>query len=306
MAINNTQLVVGVTCVVATVIMVSFLLPCLKCKKKKKPQITLKDSSVKYPLPLIEKEELSHDTRRYRLGLPSENHILGLPIGQHIHLTAKIDNDLVIRSYTPVSCDEDQGYVDLVVKVYFKNVHPRFPDGGKMSQYLENMNIGDTIDVRGPSGRLTYLENGNFAIKKLRKDPPTKIFAKKLNMIAGGTGITPMLQLIRHICKDKDDSTEMRLLFANQTQNDILLRKELEDAQSQYPEQFKIWYTLDTPPQDWSYSGGHVNEEMLRDHMFPPGDDVLVLMCGPPPMINFACLPNLDKLGYKEDMRFAY
>lgn len=54
-----------------------------------------------------------------------------------------------------------------------------------MSQYLENMKIGDTIDVRGPSGRLTYLENGNFAIKKLRKDPPTKIFAKKLNMIAG-------------------------------------------------------------------------------------------------------------------------
>lgn len=144
-----------------------------------------------------------------------------------------------------------------------------------------------------------------------------------------------MLQLIRHICKDKDDSTEMRLLFANQTQNDILVRKELEDAQSQYPEQFKLWYTLDTPPQgkynclnkildnigmyciiytylfnisltDWTFSGGHVNEEMIRDHMFPPGDDVLVLMCGPPPMINFACLPNLDKLGYKEDMRFAY
>lgn len=41
----------------------------------------------------------------------------GLPIGQHIHISAKIDDDLVIRSYTPVSSDEDQGFVDLVVKV---------------------------------------------------------------------------------------------------------------------------------------------------------------------------------------------
>ena len=44
--------------------------------------------------------------------------------------------------------------MDLVIKVYFKNVHPKFPDGGKMTQYLENMAIGDSIDVRGPSGKL--------------------------------------------------------------------------------------------------------------------------------------------------------
>ena len=40
------------------------------------------------------------------------------------------------------------GFVDLVVKVYFKDVHPKFPDGGKMSQYLNDMKIGDSIDVR--------------------------------------------------------------------------------------------------------------------------------------------------------------
>lgn len=54
-----------------------------------------------------------------------------------------------------------------------------------MSQHLESLKIGDTIDVRGPSGRLVYEGNGKFAIKKLRKDPPTKVIAKKLNMIAG-------------------------------------------------------------------------------------------------------------------------
>lgn len=54
-----------------------------------------------------------------------------------------------------------------------------------MSQYLENMKINDTIDVRGPSGRLQYTGNGNFLIKKMRKDPPVKVAVKKLNMIAG-------------------------------------------------------------------------------------------------------------------------
>lgn len=108
-----------------------------------------------------------------------------MPIGQHIHLSAKISDDLVIRSYTPVSSDEDEGHVDLVIKVYFKNVHPKFPDGGKMSQHLDSLKIGDTIDVRGPSGRLNYLGNGKFSIKKLRKDPPQIINVKKLSMIAG-------------------------------------------------------------------------------------------------------------------------
>jgi cytochrome-b5 reductase len=45
------------------------------------------------------------------------NKFSGLPIGQHIHLSAKIDDDLVIRAYTPVSSDEEKGYVDLVIKV---------------------------------------------------------------------------------------------------------------------------------------------------------------------------------------------
>ena len=65
--------------------------------------------------------------------------------------------------------------MDLVIKVYFKNVHPRFPDGGKMSQYLENMNIGDTIDVRGPSGLLVYKGQGEFGIKTDKKSSANEL-----------------------------------------------------------------------------------------------------------------------------------
>lgn len=45
-------------------------------------------------------------------------------------------------------------------QVYYKNCHPNFPDGGKMSQYLDNMEIGDTVDFRGPNGLLVYDGNG--------------------------------------------------------------------------------------------------------------------------------------------------
>lgn len=118
-----------------------------------------------------------------------------------------------------------------------------------MSQYLESLKIGDTIQVRGPSGRLQYLGNGKFSIKKLRNEPPQIVKVNKVNMIAGGTGITPMLQLIRHIAKDKDDKTQLALLFANQTEKDILVRNELEEVAKNNPDQFKLWYTLDTPPE---------------------------------------------------------
>jgi len=64
---------------------------------------------------------------------------------------------------------------------------------------------------------------------------------------AGGTGITPMLQLIRAIQRDPSDNTELALLFANQTEKDILLRDELEAAAASSKGRFKVWYTVDTP-----------------------------------------------------------
>lgn len=56
----------------------------------------------------------------------------------------------------------------------------------------------------------------------------------------------------------------------------------------------------------WKYSKGFVSEEMIKDNLYPPSSETLTLMCGPPPMINFACQPNLEKLGYSAELRFAY
>lgn len=293
-------MVVGVGVVALTAILAKILLD------RKSKKITLEDPNTKYPLKLVKKEHISHDTRRFVFALPSESHILGLPVGQHIYLSAKVGGSLVVRPYTPVTSDEDLGHMDLVVKVYFKNVHPKFPDGGKMSQYLENMEIGETIDVRGPSGLLVYQSAGTFAIKPDKKSAAKTVKAAKVSMIAGGTGITPMLQLITDVFRNPDDKTCLSLLFANQSEDDILVRGELEAIQAQHPDRFKLWYTVDRPNEGWQYSSGFVDADMIKDHLFEPSDDNLVLMCGPPPMINFACIPNLDKIGYGTEMRFAY
>jgi len=273
---------------------------------KKKSPVTLQDPTVKYPLKLIDKEEISHDTRRFRFALPSMDHILGLPVGQHIYLSARIDGQLVIRPYTPVSSDDDKGYMDLVIKVYFKNTNPKFPDGGKMSQYLNDMAVGDYIDVRGPNGLIVYEGQGEFKVRADKKSEPKSLQVKRVGMIAGGTGVTPMLQLVRQVMKENGDKTELSLLFANQTENDILLRPELEDIAAEYPDRFKLWFTLDKAEDDWKYSKGFVDATMIKDHLPAPEAGTVILMCGPPPMINLACVPNLEKLGYTPEMRFAF
>lgn len=278
----------------------------MKLFQRSTPAITLENPDIKYPLRLIDKEVVNHDTRRFRFALPSPQHILGLPVGQHIYLSARIDGNLVIRPYTPVSSDDDKGFVDLVIKVYFKDTHPKFPAGGKMSQYLESMKIGDTIEFRGPNGLLVYQGKGKFAIRPDKKSSPVIKTVKSVGMIAGGTGITPMLQVIRAIMKDPDDHTVCHLLFANQTEKDILLRPELEELRNEHSARFKLWYTVDRAPEAWDYSQGFVNEEMIRDHLPPPEEEPLVLMCGPPPMIQYACLPNLERVGHPKERCFAF
>lgn len=266
------------------------------------------DGATTLALALVEKQEISPDTRRFRFALPTPAHVLGLPIGQHMSLSyTDAEGKSVSRAYTPVTSDDELGYVDFVVKVYFANVHPKFPEGGKMSQHLNNMAIGETIDVRGPKGKLTYHGRGRFEIKERPNDAAgVQHRAKNVGMIAGGSGITPMLQIIRAMIKDAEDTTRVWLLFANQTEADILLRPELEAIAETHKARFTLWYTLDRPAEGWRFSSGFISQPMLAEHMPPCSPDTLILMCGPPAMINMACVPNLDALGYAKDKQFAF
>lgn len=289
-------------------VVLATLIACFFLLKKEK---TAMDPNEFQPFKLIEKESLSHDTRRFTFALQTPTTRLGLPIGQHISLKfVDKDGKGVQRSYTPTTGDETLGKVTFVIKVYKAGVHPKFPDGGKMSQHLDSLKIGDTIDMKGPKGHLTYLGSGKFTVKLMRK-PLEERSAKHFGMIAGGTGITPMLQVLHAIFRDaktKDSTTTASLLFANQTEEDILVREELEALARDFPDRFKLHYTLDRPPAGWTGSTGFINKEMIEKNVLKDcsSEGTQVLMCGPPPMIKFACIPNLDEVGIDESKRFSF
>jgi len=207
---SDNSLLIGVVSVVCLVIgtLVFF-------KFSKTPKVLPQSEYKSYPL--IRKEVLSHDTRRFTFGLP-KGYVLGLPTGQHISLCFKdTDGKLVQRSYTPVSDNSTVGEVSLVIKVYMKGVHPKFPDGGKMSQHLDSLKIGDTIDMKGPKGHMEYKSGGKFSVKPLGK-PLESRQTNQIIMIAGGTGITPMLQILHYIFANPcDPGIKVKLLYANQS-----------------------------------------------------------------------------------------
>ena len=191
-------------------------------KKKASTVFPLKDFQ---PFKLIRKESLSHDTRKFTFGLP-EGHVLGLPTGQHVSLRFKdSDGKNQQRSYTPVTDNSHVGEFSLVIKVYKANVHPKFPEGGKMSQHLDALKIGDTIDMRGPKGHMEYTKGGNFWVKPLGK-PKEARQSNQYIMMAGGTGITPMLQILHFLFKNPGDpNIKVSLLYANQSKFSLLLLK---------------------------------------------------------------------------------
>jgi len=69
---------------------------------------------------------------------------------------------------------------------------------------------------------------------------------------------------------------------------------------------FKLTFTLDFPPEGWQHKKGFITQDMIKECFAPPGDDSIVLMCGPPPMIEFACKKNLDALGYPKTAMVAF
>ncbi|KAJ1620725.1 hypothetical protein T492DRAFT_1075670 [Pavlovales sp. CCMP2436] len=266
---------------------------------------------------LAERTMLSHDTIRFRFALPYKNSVLGLPCGKHFKLFApntpgtvkgewngredpEAEPAEIERKYTPTSSDHDLGHCDLVIKVYEGRKIDRFPDGGKMSQYMAKLKVGDKMVISGPWGQNEYKGHGHFKIGSKEKQ------VTHVGMMSGGTGITPMLQVIAAILRDPTDKTKVSLLYANQSEGDILVRDMLEALQASHSDRLNVWYTLDRPPTDWKYSSGFITEDMIKAHLPAPGPTTLVLMCGPPPMVKFACQANLDKIGHAKDMQVAF
>jgi len=99
-------------------------------------------------------------------------------------------------------------------------------------------------------------------------------------MIAGGTGITPMLQIIRAALKNPLDRTKLSLIYANVNPDDILLRKELEELAAAHSNRFKVFYVLNNPSAGWTGGVGYVSKDQIEQHMPPTDANIKILMCG--------------------------
>ena len=83
-------------------------------------------------------------------------------------------------------------------------------------------------------------------------------------------------------------------------------RTQLEALAKEKPQQFKLFYTVDRPAAGWTHGVGFITAEMIETHLPPPAETTQILMCGPPPMIKFACQANLDQLGYSKESQTCF
>ncbi|KAL2213642.1 nitrate reductase [Sarocladium strictum] len=229
---------------------------------------------------LEEKTIVSHNVAIYRFKLPTPKSILGLPIGQHISIGAVLPQEdgkvqEIVRSYTPISGDHQPGHFDLLIKSY-----PQ----GNISKLMASLIVGQTIRVKGPKGAFVYEPN----------------MVRHFGMIAGGTGITPMLQIIRAVVRGRaaGDKTEVDLIFANVSAQDILLKEDL-DALAKEDDKIRIHYVLDNPPENWTGGVGYVTSDMITQWLPKPADDIKILICGPPPMVR-GLKKTTESLGYNK------
>jgi cytochrome-b5 reductase len=108
-----------------------------------------------------------------------------------------------------------------------------------------------------------------------------------------------MFQVIRAICEHDRDTTEVSLLYANRSEQDILLRDELDTFARRYPKNFKVYYLLDQPPKDWKFGSGYITKELMQERLPAPTVDSKVFLCGPPGMVN-ASKKALVDLGFEQ------
>ncbi|KAJ1927491.1 NADH-cytochrome b5 reductase [Tieghemiomyces parasiticus] len=217
------------------------------------------DPVIFHHFPLVRKTVVTYDTAMYRFGLSDPDSVLGVPVGHHVKVMAYFDGKPISRSYTPVSAVSDRGHFDLLVKSY---------PSGHVSKMFGELTLGDKINVCGPKGRYEH-----------RPDLHTH-----LGMIAGGTGLAPMLAVIRCVLGNRADKTRLHLIFANSRAEDILLRRELDELSATRPN-FTVHYVLSHPPAQWDGGVGHVDEWTIRKHLPAPGRGVKILLSGSKPMM---------------------
>ncbi|KAK7967524.1 uncharacterized protein PG986_001801 [Apiospora aurea] len=244
-------------------------------------------------LVLEDSEVINHNTKKLRFKLPEDDMVSGLHIASAI--LTKFKNEgmekPVLRPYTPTSDEGLHGAHHQEVPqrshVHTSPRHGAWP----------------AIGHQGTPSQVPWESNKHNHIA----------------LIAGGTGITPMYQLCRAIFNNPNDKTKVTLVYGSLTEEDILLKKELEKLENTYPQRFRAFYVLDNPPKEWVGGKGHIDKNLLKTVLPEPKEEnIKVFVCGPPGMYKAISGPKvspkdqgeltgiLKDLGYTKDQVYKF
>ena len=186
--------------------------------------------------------------------------------GQHLTLKADINDEDVRRSYSLCSCPSDN-----IWQVAVKQI-----PGGKFSTYInEELKSGDNLEVMAPSG--------TFGVDVISNASKNYLF------FAAGSGITPVLSMIKAHLKAEPNST-CKLFYVNKTAKSIIFKEELEQLRNTYFGRLEIYYFLTKERRDIELFNGRFDDEkmeILTKTFIDIPDTSEVFLCGPEQMVKY-------------------
>lgn len=208
---------------------------------------------------VVKVKKETHNVKTFTLALPRW---VAHQAGQHydVRLTAP-DGYQTQRSYSVASNPEQVGEIELTVE--------RLREG-EVSTYMHDVLIvGDQIELRGPIG-------GYFVWNVSMGGP--------LLFVAGGSGIVPLMAMIRHR-KAVRSKIPLRLLYSSRTYDDIIYREELEQDHND-ASGLEVIHTLTrSRPIGWAGYSRRIDVTMLQQVIGPLGVDLKAYICGPTSMV---------------------
>ena len=170
-----------------------------------------------------------------------------------------------------------------------------------MGNHMDKLEVGDTLEFKHISFNVKIQAPFNKA---------------HIGMLVGGTGITPMVQALHAILSSETKTTKVSMLVGNRSTADMLAKETLDAWISSHPDQLDVTHVLSNEVEgsEWSGERGFINADLIKSKFPPPADDVLIFVCGPPPMCEALCGPRAEKevsgvlkeLGYTADMVFKF
>lgn len=225
-----------------------------------------------FTVKLIQRSNLTSDTCSFILETLDKKNFDFLP-GEAIQVFVQCGDKLIGRFYTPIPITGFPYRFELIIKLY--------PNGIVTQRINTCWQEGTLIAIRGPIARPHYTAN-QWQI---------------INLLAGGTGITPVLAILRQ-AKAIQETTKFNLIFANKSEKDIIAREELESLAKDLPN-LSLTFVIQEPSLNWQGSIGFVTEELLQQNFSPASNSCALFFCGPFPMLK-ALKPALLKLGFDD------